>query len=75
MNSRPAHIKFGSRYGKVLKIPSGEKMFGKVTVGSANVPPIAGPIIVPILQTNGMTEYARAAKKKLVQVLHVIAEI
>lgn len=63
MSSKPAHIKFGSKYGNVLKIPLDEKMLGNVIVGSAKVPPMAGPIMVPMLQTNGMTEYARAEEK------------
>ena len=65
INSRPAHNKFGSRYGNVSKIPLGENILGNVVVGSANVPPMAGPMMVPMLQTNGMTEYARAAEKKI----------
>lgn len=57
---RDAQTKFGKRYGNRPNKPSREKVFGNETHGSASVPPMAGPITVPILQTNGITEYARA---------------
>lgn len=58
---RVAQTRFGRRKGKVAKIPLGENMLGIDSAGFAKVPPIAGPMIVPILHTNGMTAYARAA--------------
>ena len=44
----------------MAKTPVGEKREGRETEGRAKVPPIAGPMIVPIDQTNGITAYARA---------------
>ena len=44
----------------MAKTPVGEKTEGMDTEGRAKVPPIAGPMIVPIDQTNGITAYARA---------------
>ena len=44
----------------MAKTPVGEKREGRETEGRAKVPPIAGPMIVPIHQTNGITAYARA---------------
>ena len=44
----------------MAKTPVGEKREGRETEGRAKVPPIAGPTIVPIDQTNGITAYARA---------------
>ena len=41
-------------------MPVGEKTDGMETEGLAKVPPIAGPIIVPMDHTNGITAYARA---------------
>ena len=41
-------------------MPVGEKTEGKEMAGLAKVPPIAGPMIVPIDQTNGITANARA---------------
>lgn len=38
----------------------GGKTEGMETEGLANVPPIAGPMIVPMDHTNGITAYARA---------------
>ena len=58
--SRDAQIRFGRRYGKVVKRPLGGKIDGRDTDGFANVPPIIGPMIVPIDHTNGSTAYARA---------------
>lgn len=42
-------------------MPVGEKTEGMEIEGLAKVPPIAGPMMVPLDQTNGMTAYARAA--------------
>ena len=39
---------------------SEEKSEGRDTTGLASVPPMAGPMIVPIDHTNGITAYARA---------------
>lgn len=64
--SKAAQIKLGRRKGKVAKMPSGEKRDGRDLAGSANVPPIAGPMMVPIDHTNGMTAYARAIPVRLV---------
>ena len=41
--------------------PVGENADGKFLAGSAKLPPIAGPMIVPIDQTKGITAYALAA--------------
>ena len=41
-------------------MPVGEKYEGIEIAGLAKVPPIAGPMIVPIDQTNGITAKARA---------------
>jgi hypothetical protein len=57
---RHAHKRFGRRYGNRPKMPVLENVSGNEVLGSANVPPIAGPIIVPIDHTKGRTEYARA---------------
>ena len=62
--SRLAQTRFGRRYGNRPKSPSLEKTLGYEALGSAKVPPIAGPIIVPMLQTKGIIEYARAGKVK-----------
>ena len=43
-------------------MPDGEKTEGMEVAGWARVPPIAGPMIVPIDQTNGITAYAFAAR-------------
>lgn len=64
MNSRMAQIRFGRRYGYLKKTLESGKRSGQVVCGSANVPPIQGPIIVPMLQTNGMIEYARAVESQ-----------
>lgn len=53
-------IRFGRRYGKRAKMPFAEKWLGKLFAGSENRPPIDGPTMVPIDQTNGMTAYAFA---------------
>lgn len=46
-------------------MPVGEKTEGMETEGRAKVPPIAGPMIVPIDHTNGIIAYARAVLCKL----------
>ena len=43
--------------------PVGENRDGRDLEGFAKVPPIAGPMIVPIDQTKGITAYARAVTK------------
>lgn len=60
IKSMAAHRRLGRRYGKWAKMPVGEKMEGIEMTGLAKVPPIAGPMIVPIDQTNGITANARA---------------
>lgn len=50
-------------------------MFGKFNAGSANVPPIAGPIIVPTDQTKGIMEYALAIQISICPPLIQIAEL
>lgn len=60
MPINPAQIKFGRRKGNFPKIPSDEKVPGKLDTGVAKYPPIAGPQIVPTDQTKGMTAYALA---------------
>jgi hypothetical protein len=50
-------------------MPSAEKRPGKFFAGSENKPPIEGPIIVPTLQTKGMTAYAFAADSQYLRVL------
>lgn len=57
-----AQIRLGSRNGKTAKTPLGENKEGNVLAGFAKDPPIAGPIIVPIDQTKGMTANAFAVK-------------
>ena len=47
MQSSAAQMRFGRRYGKVAKMPVGEKREGSESEGRAKVPPIAGPMIVP----------------------------
>ena len=42
----------------------GEKTEGMETVGRAKVPPIAGPMMVPMDQTNGITAYAFAVERQ-----------
>jgi len=59
---KDAQTRFGRRYGNRPNKPSREKVPGNDWDGSAKVPPIAGPMIVPILQTKGITEYARATE-------------
>ena len=58
--SKAEQTRFGRRYGKRAKMPVGEKIEGMDIAGRANRPPKAGPMIVPMLQTNGITAYARA---------------
>jgi hypothetical protein len=58
--SKDAQMMFGNRYGNFAKRPVELKTDGKLRAGSAKYPPIEGPIIVPILHTNGMTAYAFA---------------
>lgn len=41
-------------------MPVGEKAEGIEMVGLANVPPMTGPMMVPIDHTNGITAKARA---------------
>jgi hypothetical protein len=41
--------RLGRRYGNRPNIPTLEKILGNAVAGSANVPPIAGPIMVPNL--------------------------
>src|SRR5580700_11320299 len=60
--SMAAQIRLGKRYGKQPNRPCLEKIFGNEVAGSVKVPPITGPMIEPIAQTNGITEYARAAE-------------
>ncbi len=42
-------------------MPVGEKTEGMEIEGLEKVPPIAGPMMVPMDQTNGITAYARAS--------------
>lgn len=49
----------------MAKTPVGEKAEGIETAGRAKVPPMVGPMIVPIDHTNGITAYARAVKHQL----------
>ena len=58
--SSAAQMRLGRRYGKWAKTPWGENREGRDLAGCAKVPPIAGPMIVPIDHTNGITAYARA---------------
>lgn len=60
IRSRVAQIKFGSRKGKVVKRPALGNIDGSDTDGLAQRPPMAGPMIVPIDHTKGITVYARA---------------
>ena len=41
----------------------GGKTEGIETAGRAKVPPIAGPMMVPMDQTNGITAYAFAVER------------
>lgn len=46
----------------MAKRPEGGNSQGRDTDGFANMPPMAGPIMVPIDHTKGMTAYARAVE-------------
>ena len=59
----------------MAKIPLGANKEGRDLAGRAKVPPIAGPIIVPIDQTKGMIAYARAVDIGLgVSILQMVFE-
>lgn len=53
-------MRLGRRYGYRAKRPCREKLSGKFSAGWQKYPPIAGPMIVPMLHTKGMIAYARA---------------
>jgi len=48
-------MRLGRRNGKVAKLPFKEQTEAEELAGFATLPPIAGPTIVPIEQTNDIT--------------------
>src|ERR1700733_12607274 len=55
-SNTPTQTKLGSRNGYLAKIVSRGNSHGYASQGVASAPPIAGPIIEPRHQTNGMIE-------------------
>lgn len=58
--SNAEQIRLGRRKGNLPKMPVEEKRSGMEMAGLAVRPPMAGPMIVPMDQTKGITAYARA---------------